>query len=434
MLSEAAFSRAIVTMSEWKDPEGETPAGAPATAAAPPPRLGDHSAYMPEPMLLLADVHIKVRGGSTLPAHALKLVENCGALACSSELFADATSKAPAALSAPFDEYAEADVARFLRCICVAAGAELPSEDAARPAVVRLAHALDAAAVVAAARVRLVQVLGRATFAEVAETEELAVLCGWDDVRVETVKSLVATLQAPAGAHAETLALMSDIKAISLARAMIDGLPAELAASAFGTLTANFRRLSHTASQEARNAALLGPAAAKSALIGARGDAFEIDGRFAAVIAVHDFSDARPESVAAFKSRGLEWEIVLQPNGTQYDASGKPAFTLALLGGWPKKVRWSYGFIKSNLGRRPSATWECEEFEDVLTKFATEPTSSTNMTPASFRADWVHLGVAAPFVRIVDVTDPTPEEVAAADAEAEDEDASEDEVENEAGM
>jgi hypothetical protein len=55
---------------------------------------------MPEPLLPLADVRIKVKSGGVLPAHASALVLNCGALARSSELFADATSKAPAALSA----------------------------------------------------------------------------------------------------------------------------------------------------------------------------------------------------------------------------------------------------------------------------------------------------------------------------------------------
>jgi hypothetical protein len=83
-------------------------------AAGPPPRLGDHSSNMPEPLLPLADVQIKVEGGFTLLAHALKLVETCGALARSSELFAGASAERPAALSAPFDENAEAVVVRIL--------------------------------------------------------------------------------------------------------------------------------------------------------------------------------------------------------------------------------------------------------------------------------------------------------------------------------
>ena len=66
-------------------------------AAGPPPRLGDHSSCMPEPLLPLADVRIKVKGGVVLPAHASALVLNCGVLARSSELFAGATSNAPVA-------------------------------------------------------------------------------------------------------------------------------------------------------------------------------------------------------------------------------------------------------------------------------------------------------------------------------------------------
>jgi hypothetical protein len=122
-------------MSKRKEPEGERALGA-AGAPPPPARLGDHSSYMPEPLLPLADVRIKVKGGSTLPAHTMTLVLNCGALARSSELFVGASGERPAALSAPFDKYAEADVARFLKCIYAVAGAALLAKDAAQPAVV----------------------------------------------------------------------------------------------------------------------------------------------------------------------------------------------------------------------------------------------------------------------------------------------------------
>ena len=416
MHSHGILARGVANMSKRKDPEGEAPAGAPAVSGAAPPRLGDHSAYMPEALLSLADVHIKVRGGSALPAHALKLVESCGVLTRSPELFSEATSKAPVALSAPFDEYAEADVARFLKCIYNPADATARGEDVARPAVVRLAHALDAAPVLAAARFRLVQVLGRATVAKVAETEELAALCGWDDVRAETVKALVAKLQAPSGAHAATLPLLSDVEAIALARSMMDDLPAELAASAFGTLAANMRRVQRV---QALHGALLSPDLEQAALVAARGGAFEIDGRFAAVMKVPGFTKARPTLAAAFKSRGLEWEVVMHPNGTRGDAKGCPAITLALLGGWPKKVRYSFGFIDPCGGRRSSASWECRGFTEYVftAKFRAEWTTWPDLTPASFRADYVYCGLALPFVRIVEVSDPTPAEVAAAEAE-----------------
>ena len=106
-------------MGKRKEPERGAEAGAAAApaAAAPPSRLGDHSSYMPEPLRPLADVRLKLKGGATLLAHSVKLVEACGALARSSELFAGASAERPAALSAPFDEYEEADVKRFLKCI-----------------------------------------------------------------------------------------------------------------------------------------------------------------------------------------------------------------------------------------------------------------------------------------------------------------------------
>ena len=240
------------------------------------------------------------------------------------------------------------------------------------------------------------------------------------------MKALVAKLQSPVEAT-YAVPLLSDVEAIRLARSMMDDLPAELAASAFGTLAANMRRLRRT---QALGPSVLGAAAAQAALVAARGDAFEIDGRFAAAVDVPGFTKARPELAAAFKSHGLEWEIVAHPNGTEGDAEGTPAVTLALLGGWPKKVRWSHGFIKPDGygGRRSSASWECRGFTEYVftAKFHVEWTTWTNLTPASFRADYVYGGLALPFVRIVEVSDPTPEEVAAAEAE----DASRD-VENE---
>jgi hypothetical protein len=70
-------------MSKRREPEDEL-AHAAAGAPSPPPRLGDHSSYVAEPLLPLADVRLKVKGGTALPAHALKLVETCGTLARSS--------------------------------------------------------------------------------------------------------------------------------------------------------------------------------------------------------------------------------------------------------------------------------------------------------------------------------------------------------------
>jgi hypothetical protein len=130
---------------------------------------------MPESMLPLADIRIKVLGGVVLPAHASALVLNCGALARSSELFADATSKAPVVLSSPFDKYKEAAVVRFLACLYTGANASVRGEDAAEPAVLRLAHALDATQVLDAARRQLLeQELEHATLEKISEINELA--------------------------------------------------------------------------------------------------------------------------------------------------------------------------------------------------------------------------------------------------------------------
>jgi hypothetical protein len=147
----ARASRCHDKMSKRKEPEGATPAA----AASAPPRFGDHSSYTAETLVAVADVRIKVEGGAALPARTVPLLQRCGALARSPELFVGASAERPVPRSAPLDEYAEADVARFPRRLCASAGAALPAEDLARPAVVRLAHALDAAPVLAAAQRQL---------------------------------------------------------------------------------------------------------------------------------------------------------------------------------------------------------------------------------------------------------------------------------------
>jgi hypothetical protein len=63
------------------------------------PRLDDLTDYMPEPMRPLADVHLLTKSSAALPAHAATLLQDCGALASSSELFAASSAAAPKALS-----------------------------------------------------------------------------------------------------------------------------------------------------------------------------------------------------------------------------------------------------------------------------------------------------------------------------------------------
>jgi hypothetical protein len=214
-------------MSKRKQPERGAAAGAASNAAPPPPRLGDSSSYMAEPMLLLADVHIRVKGGAVLPAHAVTLVQHCTTLARSSELFADATNKAPVALGSPFDEYEEADVARFLECIY--RSAYRPPVRGPDAVVVRLVYALDSALVLAGVQRRLSPsrlprwVHARTTASDVAAAAEIAALCGWDDLRVTSAWVLAAKLQAPLGDPTTPAQLaLSDAHAFEFARGVID--------------------------------------------------------------------------------------------------------------------------------------------------------------------------------------------------------------------
>ena len=397
-------------MSKRKAPER----AAAAAGAAPPPRLGDHASYMPEPLVGLADVHIKVKGGAVLPAHAMALLQHCGALARSAELFADATSKAPVALSSPFDEYAEADVARFLRCIYTAAAVPA-AEDITRPAVVRLAHALDAAAILAAARRHLVgQVRLDAPVKQLARAAELAVLCGWDDVRAAVNATLLAGLQAPLGAAATPAQLaLSDVDAFDWACGLVDHCPPELVKRSVGALAANFRRLCVKAPAAARAAALSPAQAAAAGLAVADGSALEIDGRFMGLLSAPAFTETYHGGTAAFKSHGLEWELLLEPNGAEGKFDGRPVVGVALTRGCPKTVRCRVGFV--NLLGGPPREWG--DFAGVLYENDRFMICDPDMEPARFRdpgGGWVVRGLAAPLVCILEVRDPTPEELAEA--------------------
>lgn len=82
------------------------------------------------------------------------------------------------------------------------------------------------------------------------------------------------------------------------------------------------------------------------------------------------------------------------------------------------KVRYLLGLM--NLMAAPLL--ELDADEDVFTEIATGGWHQRvdDLTRADFRdpaAGWVVNGVAAPFVRILEVRDPTPEELAAAEAE-----------------
>ena len=81
------------------------------------------------------------------------------------------------------------------------------------------------------------------------------------------------------------------------------------------------------------------------------------------------------------------------------------------------KVRYQLGLV--NLAAAPLL--EIPVDEDVITKKSAWSQYIDGLMPAAFRdraAGWVADGFAAPFVRILEVRDATPEEVAAALAAA----------------
>ena len=300
---------------------------------------------MPEPMLVLADVRVKVKGGVVLPAHAFALVLNCGALARSSELFAGATNKAPITLSSPFDEYAEADVARFLKCIYNSADATARGEDAALPAVVRLAHALDAAPVLAASQRHLaVKTTSAGDLSDYAAAADLALLCGWDDVLHNVTAAFFSDLQLSLHEAATPAQLaLSDAHAFAFARDVVNCCSPEIAMRAVGNLAASYRRLHSAASAEASISALLSRGATEAAVALSSGTAVEVDGRFIALASVPNDTE-RAQSSAVFRSRGLEWKVLLFPNGTS-DVDDTPRVGVALMRGWPKKVSSALSMI-----------------------------------------------------------------------------------------
>ncbi len=234
-------------------------------------------------------------------------------------------------------EYTEADVARFLKRIYTSADVAMRGEDAALPAVVRLAHALDAAPVLAAAQCHtLAGVWESTSITKIVEAAELAALCGWDDVRTESVFALLDDLQAQLGAAATPAQqALNDVEAFNQADALFDACTPQLAQRVVGTLAANFRRQLAQASAAARAAALHSPAAAAAAdLASADSAAIEADGRFLFLTPVPPFSANRLIIDAAFKSHGLDWKLALEPNGR--GGGGKqPCVGFSLVRGWP---------------------------------------------------------------------------------------------------
>jgi hypothetical protein len=179
------------------------------------------------------------------------------------------------------------------------------AEDLLQPAVVRLAHALDAEAVLAAARPLLGNEARTGALEQAMAAAELAALCGWDDVRSVAESALVEGLQAPLGSAAMNVQrALSDAEAFRCASRVIDGCPPELLRRAFGTLAANYRRMRATAPAAARDSALA-PAAAATALAAADGAVLQVDGRVVALMEVPAFSDERTKFICGVQEPRL---------------------------------------------------------------------------------------------------------------------------------
>ena len=208
---------------------------------------------------------------------------------------------------------------------------------------------------------------------------------------------------------------LSNALGFSGARGLATDCSPDFSARVIGTLVANYQWLNAAASVEARNS-VVGPGAMAAAIATRPGTAIEVDGRFMCTIPVPAFDDARPMRGSTFKSHDLEWRVSLQPNGDA-GGGGNPVVGLALLRGWPKIVRFQVGFI--NLMDDPLR--ESAAHVVLIMDGRRFGHHFADLTPARFRepaAGWVVRGVVAPFVRVLEVRDPTPVELAAAAAAA----------------
>jgi hypothetical protein len=151
------------------------------------------------------------------------------------------------------------------------------------------------------------------------------------------------------------------------------------------------------------------PGAKLAAIALAAGAAFEVDGdgRFMAFLDVPDFTDARPVLAAAFKSHGLEWKVMLYPNGTRDENAGCPMLGLQLMHGWPKKVHYQAGLAM------PSAGFQRRPDEVVFTERGTLCCFPLGITLPQFHEIATRLAACqrvAIFAHILEVSDPAPEE------------------------
>ena len=328
---------------------GKRKAGEAGEGPAPVLELGDHAAYMPEQLLTLADVRIKVKGGRALPAHATHLVQHCGVLAHTPELFAGGTAAAPTVLSAPFSEYEEDEVACFLKC-CYPPPAGVDGAAAAIPAVVRLAHALDAAAVLEVARVRypseITRLQGAVPMDRLNATAELAVTCGWEFVASAVPHVIARELVASSGPLLnDATRAGSDKLAFDGAQRVIDCCHPHVAAAVFGAVAADARR--------ARAACLahgldLGPRElhtgdVRCALESRAERCIDLGGRF--LLPFRDSGGLEDVVAGEFSQLGRRWKLEVGYNEDDLDGNIHICVCLSLADGPPQWVRCELGLV-----------------------------------------------------------------------------------------
>jgi hypothetical protein len=317
---------------------------------------------------------------------------SCGALARSSELFADATSKAHVVLSAPFDEYAEADVARFLSVIYRIADAP-DGAAASADAVVRLAHALDAPHVLAAACAHLAGELPAMSHKSAADALALAELCGWEELVDIAARELVGQLLNPSASALDHR--ISDVDAHIDAAMLVEQYPISLVTAVLGTLMAAVRRTTDSAAA----ALLLLPDVAE-ARRAAAGGALEYGGRFVALLQF-DASDWRPggRARARFRSHDLEWELA-----AGRAAEGGVRVDLHLHGGSMKRVAFEVGLVHLH---DPVPDFSVRR-KEVLSNAAGD---GARLAPPDFddpETGWWADGSCAVFAEILEVADAAP--------------------------
>ncbi len=139
--------------------------------------LADSSEYMPAAMLPSANVRIRMGAAGALPAHRELLARHCGALdAGALPGFLEASPDAPVVVSEPFCGHAPADVLDFLGAVYADYADTRADAALTRLPVLRLAHALDARAILARGCALLLRAAPGMDLERAAEAAALAVL------------------------------------------------------------------------------------------------------------------------------------------------------------------------------------------------------------------------------------------------------------------